>query len=797
LLALAALLLVADHTELPEVWMQQSTLSLRILDRDGRFLFEEPAANGRFGAWLPGGRIPKNVRIATLAAEDHRLFQHPGVDPVAVLRALRSNLLKGRRVSGASTLAMQVIRQWAPAKRTYRNKIREMFWALVLQSKLGPEGVLREYVNRAPYGNRVQGVQRAALLYFDKPAADLSLAEAAFLAALPWGPGVLNPFRTQGRKRAWRRARHILKRARQLGMINRETWREALRDPIRVQKKPKRELAAVHWTEMLSRVWRRSKSGSLRQVTTVRTSLDLPLQRIASKALRGTLNALSKRNAGTGAVIVMDHRSGEILAYVGSHSYFDKPARGAIDYLRTPRPPGSTLKPFVYGMAMEKTKMTGATLLSDLAVSYFWKRGHYRPRNYDYRYLGPIRLRPALGNSRNIPVIKALVKVGVPPMLKRLRQLGMKLPGKSERYGLGLALGNGGVRLLRLARSYGILARRGRGLPLTWAVQARASLGQLVPASRLPTTFLAPKMTDKALMSAPVAAVLSDILSDPMARLPAFPNFSQYHFPFKVAVKTGTSQGFRDAWMVGYSDRVVVGCWIGNHDRRRMKKVSGAKGCSQLFATVMRAAMKRTQRTFPRTFARPVGWKKQTICALSGHKATPHCHETVEEWLPHSHKHTLCPFHKALKVDKRNGLLATPRCPVDKVEKRVFVSMPSSFAGWVKMMGLLRPPRRLSPLCPGSRPLVAKAPSLKIMHPPHKARYLLDPSIPAESSTLGLKARVNQPLKKVLWFANGRLIGSSSWPYKLRWPMKQGTWELIATSPDRLHRSRPVTVTVR
>lgn len=786
----------------PHEWFAAGTISLRIQDRDGRFLHEEPAANDRFGTWLPGDRLPRSIRIATLAAEDHRLYRHHGVDAWAVLRAVWSNTTKGRRVSGASTLAMQLVRQLRPASRTYSNKIKEMYWALVLQRDLGAEGIMREYLNRAPYGNRVQGVQRAALLYFDRPASDLSLAQAAFLAALPWSPSLLNPFRLSGQRRAWKRAKHILQRARILGLITQTMYLEALGDPLHLRKKPRRSIESVHLTAQIAASWKRQPTTPLRrQIATIRTTLDRKLQKAAAQILRQHLADLRSYGAGTGAVVVIDHHSGDILAYVGSHAYLDKEKHGAIDYVRTPRAPGSTLKPFIYAQAIDTRQYTGATLLSDISASFLWKKGAYHPQNYDDRSLGPLRMRVALGNSRNIPALHALAKAGVPEVLQRLRKLGMHHYNKNAGYyGLGLALGSGAESLLNLTRAYAVLARGGKSLRVRWLHQARDSLQRPVPTEQWKGHLLTPPLAPEQLLPKDAAQIVAHILADPIARLPSFGRYSALELPFPTAVKTGTSQGHRDAWTLGFSDRVTVGCWIGNHDQRRMRHVSGGMGCGPIFRAVMLEAMKRMEPEKPVQPPQPPStWKHTMICALSGFPASSQCPGAVEEWFPpaHKHLHQRCPFHKNLRIDRRNGLLAGPTCDPQHTLQRPFVLVPPAYQLWAHIMQLSQPPHRYSPACPPAHKTSDPSLSLHIRSPTNGARYIFDETIPSDYSTLSLEVDVSRPVDSIVWYANGHEIGRKSWPYRMRWPLRRGTFRLFATTPDGRFRSPPVLVSIR
>lgn len=787
----------------PHSWFKKSTLSLVIQDRDGAFLYEKPGENGQFGNWLPGGKIPRYVRITTLAAEDHRIQEHRGVDIRAVVRAAWGNWIQGTRRSGASTLAMQLVRQLRPNSRTYGNKLKEMYWALVLQLHLGWEGILREYLNRAPYGNRVQGIHRAALLYFDRPAEDLSLAQASFLAALPWGPSYLNPFHKRGRTKAWSRAQRILQRAYMLGWITRQEYKEALQDPIRVEIRPSREESTIHFTQRINRVWQKRdiNKDPEQQTTIIRTTLDLPLQKQVQKILLDHLKELRPLGAGTGAVIVIDHRNGEILSYLGSHSYFSQKEHGAIDYIQSLQSPGSTLKPFLYAYAVDHLGYTGATLLADMATRYLWKEGTYLPQNDDTQFLGPLRLRVALGNSRNIPALKILAKLGVSRGLRLLRGLGFfSLQHNAQHYGLGLAVGSAEVNLIALARAYAILARDGKPIQLRWLRTTTDSLGRQRRVTHGSSSVFVPPLPEhEGLPSSQATRLVSLMLSDPLARLPSFGRYTSLEYPFPVAVKTGSSQGYRNAWTLAYSDRVVVGCWVGSHDRRSMPRVSGTRGCGKVVHQAMLAAMQRVQPTTPpQIFASPRGWIRQSVCPLSGQPTGSACPGSVDEWFPVGHKHThhVCPFHQKIRIDRRNSLRASLYCDHKHTLNLPFVVVPPMYDLWAASLRLPRPPSHESPLCPESKPQQELG-QLKIRHPLHQARYLLDPTIPKEYSTLGLEAESTQRWSHVVWYHNHRALGQVSWPYTIRWSLQQGTHVFEARSPDGKIHSSPVVIHVQ
>ena len=382
-----------------------------LLDRASRHLGELPGEDGELGYWPPPYVLPEKIVVATLETEDRYFHEHLGVRPQSVLRAAWQNLTSGRIVSGASTLAMQVARMQSPGPRSLGRKAREGVEALLLIRDHGHERVLRQYLTLAPYGNNVRGASRAARFYFDKPLEDLSWLQAAFLAGLPQAPGRMNPHDEEGRARGLRRARRILRTLRERGLIDAEALRQALASELRIVPRPQRDPTALHavlaWGE-------RFPAGEV----IARATLDLGMQRTAARIVRENLAELEAAGAGTSAALVVELESCEVLAHVGSHDYFDEEERGGIDYARVKRSPGSALKPFIYALGLERGQLTAASELPDLPLELSAGDGRsYQPENYNHRFHGPMLLREALANSRNIPALETLAKVGVEPVL--------------------------------------------------------------------------------------------------------------------------------------------------------------------------------------------------------------------------------------------------------------------------------------------------------------------------------------------------------------------------------------------
>ncbi len=530
---------------------------VRLLDRHDRPLRHVPGPAGR-GTWRALDDLGPWLPAAFVAVEDRRFFDHPGVDLRGVARAAWSNLRAGRVVAGGSTLTQQLVQLVAPQPRTFAGKAVEALLALRLERAVDKPTVLEHYVNRAPFGHGAVGVEAAARLYLDRPARTLTLAEAALLAGVPQAPTLNNPRTDPARAEA--RRRRVLAAMRATGVIDAAAEAEALAAPARLDA-ASAPFAAPHFA-----AWALTQSPAPGAVP---TTLDLDLQARVEEAVAITVRGLADRHVTQGAAVVLDNATGDVLAWVGSRDFFDA-AEGQNDMVTGLRQPGSTLKPFVYGLALEDG-LTAATLLPDLPLFVPTLIGDYRPRNYDRRYHGWVSLRAALANSYNVPAVLVAHRVGVGRLLARLRDdLGFaSLTDSAAHYGVGLALGNGEVRLLDLANAYRALANDGVWSPIRWRRDEPVPAGRRV----VPTA---------------VARLLTDILADPVARAPAFGRGGALEPPFPAAVKTGTSADFTDNWTVGFTPRHTVAAWTGNFDGRPMERVSGVTGAGPLWARVVR-----------------------------------------------------------------------------------------------------------------------------------------------------------------------------------------------------------------
>ncbi len=769
LVGLAALTRMPSELALAKDGYVEST---RFYDRDGKLLREVRAGDMTRASWISLGEAGPNVRMAIIAAEDKRFELHGGVDPLSVVRAAATSLRAGKIVSGASTLTMQLARLVRPHKRNLLGKIGEMALAVKIEERASKDEILEQYVNRAPFGPNLRGIDAASRYYFDKPPVELSLAEACTLAGIARGPEVYGLEKHADHAR--RRRDRILGRLHDAGTISDEDFDRATREPLFVRKTPP-TFGAPHLVEALA-AGRADPTLAAIRSGAVQTTIASALQAEAEQAVLVALQPLVKKHVTSASVVVLDNLSGEVLAYVGSPDYFDSANQGQNDGVRAKRQPGSTLKPFVYGLAMEKLGFTPATTLPDIEIELPLITGPYSPKDYDERFHGPVRLREALASSYNVPAVWTATQVGMAPLLARLRAAGFtSLDEAPDYYGPALALGDGEVTLLELTNAYATIARGGTWKPVQLL---RGQVG-LAPSRRV--------------MPAPVAEMLADVLSDKNARLASFGERSVLELPFPVAAKTGTSKGFRDNWTVGFTSEVTVGVWVGNFDGSAMEGVSGITGAGPIFRAVMQAAMKGK-------VAAPVGAHDDAlvrveVCPLSGLAPGPACTHRIFDWMPKNHAPLdECNMHEFVRIDRRNGLRA-PGCAGSNVEERAFEVFPPEYAAWAKEARRPLAPEEASVQCSGGAALVAGA-KLRIASPNDGSSYALDPSRPSALQALSVRIDAPRDVGHVRLFVDGRAIAAADASHVVRWQLAPGSHVLVAEAESG-GESAPVRVTVQ
>lgn len=762
--------------------------SLRILDSKGVLLREVLSSEEGRGRWIDLSEMSGHVIHAAIATEDKRFEGHFGVDPAAVGRAFLQNLRARRIVSGGSTITMQVIRNIYRRPRTFTDKVREMWYALRLEQMLRKEDILTQYLNRVPFGNQAIGIDAAARLYFEKPVAQLSLAEAAFLVAIPNAPSQYDPYKRFGRVQT--RQRYVLSRMLEEKFITEDEYERARTEPL-VLKPRNRMFKAPHFTSMVLQLIPEARRD---QVVEVRTTLDYEKQKPLELLLQSHLARLKRHSVSNGAIVVIDNRTHTVVALVGSRDFFDSTSRGQVNGALARRQPGSTLKPFTYGLALE-SGMTNASLLADIPRLNTDESIDFLPENYDRRYHGPVRMRVALACSYNVPAVRTLERIGEEQLLKTLHAAGfLSLKKPASFYGLGLTLGNGEVSLLELANAYSMLANGGRFFPLRFVDSVKQTDGAMLASHLFPfSKDFGVESATRQVVSPQVAFLLTDILADRQARAPAFGVHSSLSLPFPVAAKTGTSKDYRDNWTVGFSTEHTVGVWVGNFDARPMKLVSGITGAAPLFRDVM---LMLHEGGTTGNFAIPEGIRSVSVCPSSGMRPGADCAGGVEEYfIEGSEPERICTVHRRVQIDKLTGGLAQRSTLPEFVTEKVFEVYPPEFGSWARSVGLPQPPPEIDGRTHRSSTLVINTPSSGVV-------FKLDPVLRPEFQTILVEGLVDPRVKDVTLWLNDARVAYLQPPFHYRLPLAslprgEHTMLLRGKRGDSRYESPPVTVTVQ
>jgi len=706
-----------------------------ITDRAGAVLRNARASDGSRFRWVTLQAMEPSLLAAFVATEDRSFYTHHGIEPRAVVRAARDNLLAARVVSGASTISMQAARLIANLPRGWSGKPRQLLWALRLETHLTKDEILEQYLNRVPLGQGAVGVEAAAQVYFGASASNLSLGQAALLAGLARAPSRDNPLVSETRARSRRSL--ALRRLSVRQFASGQEIARADREPVRTTTPTIATAAttanapfpAPHFTSWLLGRIENPPAGA-----SIRTTLDLALQSEVESEVRHAVQQLSNQAVQHAAAVVLDNATGDVLAWVGSPDF--NATSGQVDMVLSHRQPGSALKPFVYALAFDRG-VTAATVLDDISRTWQTPSGLYRPRNYDRREHGPVRAREALASSFNIPAVLLADRLGVPAVLHTLRNAGFaSLRRSPEHYGLGLALGDGDVSLIELSNAYRAFTNGGVWRPIR--VDANAAFSD----------------SSTRVVSAGAAALVLDVLSDPTARMAGFGETTPFDFAFPVATKTGTSRHFTDNWAVAVTGNFTVAVWVGNFDGTPMAAVSGISGAGPLLRRiVLRTATRIQPGVLPSLTT--LGAKRERVCRVSGQRAVPEC-PAIDEWfLPGT----------------------TPPAGENWYREGALV-LPTRYAAWRKRSrGLVGDGERVAATGSASDRSTA-AVALAVESPRHGDRYELPTGAGAAYATISLRASGTDAASKLAWTIDGQSFSGS------RWKLTRGQHTVAVRAPS-------------
>jgi penicillin-binding protein 1C len=561
---------------------RQISSSTKILDRNGIVLYDVNQNIRR--TVVSDEQISAYVKQAAVAIEDRAFYEHQGIRPSAILRAVIANLTPGGNTQGGSTITQQVVKNTLLSnKRTLTRKLKEWVLAIKLEQVQTKDEILTIYLNEAPYGGSLYGVETAAQTFFGISATEVNLAQAAYLAALPNAPTYFSPYGSH-RDKLDERKNLTLDAMAELGYITPDQAAEAKEEVVMFRPPSENQAKALHFVEYVRGILEeRYGADTLQQEgLVVTTTLDWTLQQAAEQIV--TEEAAKNEeawNASNQALVAIDPQTGQILTMVGSRGYSDRDIDGAYNIALARRQPGSSFKPIVYGRAFEQG-FTPDTKLFDVRTQFSTScspfeftnvQPCYAPENYDAVYKGPVALRNALGESRNVPAVKLLYLVGLNDTLRTAKALGLKtLDRTADRFGLTLVLGGGEVTLLDMTSAYGTFANDGVRVPYTPILKVTKADGTIL--EEVPEVPNGERVLD-----AEAVRQLNDVLSDNAARTPLFGANSFFYFPGRdVAGKTGTTNDNKDAWVFGYTPNLAVGVWTGNNDNKPMKKGSAISG---------------------------------------------------------------------------------------------------------------------------------------------------------------------------------------------------------------------------
>lgn len=673
-------------------------------------------------------QISPHLIQATIAGEDQRFRRHHGIDFIAVCRAIWQNIRHRRAASGASTLPMQVVNLSGHRSRSISGKIQQTLSAIRLDMRLNKDQILHTYLNKAPYGLNLIGCEAAARRYFGKPSIELTLAEAALLAALPKAPTSLMPLKHPNRAKI--RRDYILDRMLQENFITTEQHTHATASPLGVRRH-KFPILAPHLAMRLA--------PRIREKTKVKTTLDMKTQQHAETFVREQVTGLGEQITNA-ALIVVDAPTAQVLARVGSAGFLSLAEGGQFDATRALRSPGSTLKPFTYALAMQKNRLYMTETLLDDTLDY----GLYNPKNFDEKYRGLVSASKALRSSLNVPAVQVFERIGEKPLYEFLKSMGLKtLRRDAKHYGMGLTLGNCEARLDELTAAYCMLANTGEYRPLT-----------LLDGNTTKT---------KRLLSRGITLNIYAMLDQPFPNEIDTDEAGIISVRPRVCWKTGTSTSNRDAWTFCFNSQFVVGVWVGNNDGSSAQNLIGRKAALPLAARMFRSLEPPNTPTWPNAGKnlRPVA-----ICALSGLPKSRWCPHTSEILMPREqYVQRICDIHWPAGNKETSS-----------TETTVIERWPGSARHWdladiTAPIVIDRSKKKTSTSTRG----------LQILSPVNGAEFVLTGRKGGDH--IQIRSSVNQT-QQIHWYLDDKFLGTSTPDKPIILDLKQGTHKLVGMTPD-------------
>lgn len=718
--------------------------SRMVLSEGGELLRLTLSDDDQYRLWVPLSKISPSMIEAILLKEDRSFYMHPGINPLALVRAALSTYTGGRR-QGGSTVTMQLARRlYSIDSRRIPGKLSQMAMALWLEARYDKSAILEAYLNLVPMGGNIEGVEAASRIYFSKSSEALSLGEALALAVIPQHPNVRATF-----KNSLHQARAVLL----------EQWLEAYPEdprntrglalPVQARQRHELPMLAPHFSRQLLA----SLDGHV-----LHSTLSLPIQRVVEQQIHGLIRERYGSGVHNAAAILIDTRTQAIKAWVGSADFFSVPIAGQVDGVRAQRSPGSTLKPFLYALALEAGLIHPQSVLKDAPLAF----GGFQPENHDNQFAGPITAQQALIRSRNVPAVTLAQQVRNPSLHEVLRRVGVRNLKPEHHYGLALALGAGEVSPEELAMLYLALAGDGQ-------------------VHRLRRLRDEPMTTGETLFSPEAAFVVRDMLRH-NPRPDGLPPDGRGR-NWRVAWKTGTSWGYRDAWSAGIAGPYVLVVWVGNFDGRSNADFVGQLTAAPLFFRIIDALrIARPQDVDPADPV-PPGVRPIDVCRASGDLPNQWCPETRQSWfIPGVSPIRVSNLHRQIWVDQRTGMATCPPFARHHVQKKVYEFWPSDLQQLFRQAGLpRRMPPALEPRCRLAHSHV-QGTAPRIQSPVSEGAYRLRLSRPEQG--LSLMAAADTSVSRLFWFVGQTLIGETSPQQPLNWRPSRAGQHMLRVSDD-------------
>ncbi|UNP31550.1 penicillin-binding protein 1C [Lysobacter gummosus] len=744
-------------------------------DREGRLLRLTLASDQRYRLWVPLKDISPRLVEAVMLQEDAWFRWHPGFNPVSLLRGAWSTYGSGEARVGGSTLTMQLARlRWRLQTRDVRGKLVQIARAVQLELCYSKDDILEAYLNFAPYGGNIEGVGAASLIYYRKPTDRLTLPESLALAVLPQAPsrrGKLAVHEDGSDDDAYYIGRGLqAARARLYARWRERHPEDAAEDallnlPLRLHSARELPFRAPHLVDrvLAEQAWHPEAGPELK------TTLDTRLQRLLEERVRNHLQRERSRGLRNASAILIDTRDMGVRALVGSADYFDASIQGQVNGSDAKRSPGSTLKPFIYALALDQGVLHPQTVLRDVPSAF----GPYTPENFDGRFMGPVTATEALVRSRNIPAVYVASQLKQPGFYDFLRQAGVSRMASKDHYGLALVLGGGEVTMNELARMYAMLGNDGRLRALRWRESD-------------------PQEEGARLISAEAAFITRDMLRHNPRPDAGSQSASR---PLPVAWKTGTSWAFRDAWSAGIVGPYVLVVWMGNFDGASNPALVGVEAAAPLFFDIVDGLQAARVDLADPVRQWPINIKRVEVCRASGDLPNAWCPQRGMTWfIPGKSPIRISTVHRAVALDKISGRPVCGRFDPDTMRTEVFEFWPSDLAQVFVQAGI---PRKRPPSghdCGGAQDWLGTAPS--ITSPYRATRYTMRLSHP-DQVNLSLAATVDADVSKLYWFVGNTFIGSADPGKALAWtPDRTGQFRVSVVDDRGRSDEREIEVAV-